>query len=64
MNTGDLVRLKDNEGPRFKREIGTILRFDEYCGSLGTEYLVEVLWNTGKPGWVLASRVEIVNESR
>jgi len=61
---GDLVKLKEGEEPRNKRDIGTALQFDVYCSEAGIERMVEVLWNTGKAGWILAKRVEVINESR
>ena len=60
MRPGDLVRLKVDEEPRNGREIGTVLHLDAYITSLGMEPMVEVLWNTGKPGWILATRVELI----
>ena len=32
MKKGDLVRLKENEEPRFGRNVGTVLGFDWYRG--------------------------------
>ena len=49
MKVGDLVKLKEGEEPRNRREVGTILDFDAYIESLGMEPVANVLWNTGKP---------------
>ena len=62
MKTGDLVRLKPEESPRNGREIGTILKWDAYVGSMGAEPMVEVLWNTGARGWILLERVEVIRD--
>ena len=64
MKIGDLIKLKEGEEPRNRREFGTILNFDSYIGSVGMESMAEVLWDTGKTGWILTSRVEVINESR
>tara|TARA_Y100000310_G_C20688235_1_gene820500 strand:- start:2236 stop:2445 length:210 start_codon:yes stop_codon:yes gene_type:complete len=52
--------MKKNEEPRNGREVGTILRWDDYEGSLGIEPMIEVLWNTGKVGFILSERVEVI----
>jgi hypothetical protein len=57
---GDLVKLKEGEEPRNKRDVGTALKFDVYCSPSGIERMVEVLWNTGKVGWILTNRVEVI----
>ena len=64
MKVGDLVKLKVGEEPRNKREIGTVIQLDAYITSLGMEPMIEVLWNTGKTGWILAERIEVLSESR
>ena len=64
MKVGDLVKLKEGEMPRRHREFGTILDFDVYVGSLGAEHMASVLWNTGKNGWILTNRIEVINEKR
>jgi hypothetical protein len=63
MKVGDLVKLKEGEKPRNKREVGTILSFDVYTGSFGSEKMANILWNTGNPGWILAARIEVINEA-
>jgi len=67
MKKGDLVRLKENEEPRFGRNVGTVLGFDWYRGlnhksDFGTERIIEILWDTGELGWILADRVEVIND--
>jgi len=62
VKVGDLVKLKEGEKPRNRREVGTILDFDAYIGSLGMEPMANVLWNTGKPGWILTNRIEVLND--
>jgi hypothetical protein len=64
VKVGDLVKLREGEEPRNKREVGTILGFDSYIGSLGMEPMANVLWNTGKPGWILTTRIKVISESR
>jgi len=59
MKVGDLVRLKDFEVPRNGRSNGTILLFDMYK----REVISKVLWNTGKSGWILTKRIELISES-
>jgi hypothetical protein len=77
MKTGDLVKLTDKEGDRESswifhdriknedRSVGTVLQFDIYRGlnsDFGAEQIVEILWNTGHTGWILASRIEVIND--
>ena len=65
MKVGDLIKLKAGEEPRNNRETGTVLKLDIRIGSraLVKEQLIEVLWNTGKIGWILSKRTEVINES-
>jgi len=53
--------------------MGTILRLDRYSGRDDQRILpfpdhgqqiIEVLWNTSHIGWIAASRVEVISESR
>ena len=67
MEIGDLVIADDSVAD--ERTCGTILRFDWYNSPYGFghpqgEELVEILWNTGQPGWILKSRVKPIDESR
>lgn len=62
MKVGDLIKLRDGEAPRRSRDFGTVLAFDAYYGSRGLEPMAQVLWNTGKTGWILTSRINVVNE--
>ena len=59
MKIGDLIRLKAGEVPRNGREFGTVLLLDMYKHEL----MSKVLWNTGKAGWILTKRTEIISKS-
>jgi|TARA_R110001583_G_scaffold108367_1_gene257113 hypothetical protein len=61
MKIGDLIKLKPQEHPRFGREFGTVVMFDSTVTLVGLEEFTEVLWDTGSIGWILSSRVEVVN---
>jgi hypothetical protein len=63
MKVGDLIKLKAGEEPRNGRDVGTVLDFDAYIGSLGVEPMASVLWDTGKSGWILTDRIEVISES-
>ena len=39
---------------------GLVLGSDYYVGSMGSEHMLHILWSTGKLGWILSSRVEIL----
>ncbi len=75
MKVGDLIIIPTriqgmaNDG----RYMGTILRLDRYSGRDDQRILpfpdqgqqiIEVLWNTSHIGWIAASNVELINESR
>ena len=61
MKVGELIRLKDGEEPRNGREAGTVLMFDIYKDDgRAQERITKVLWNTGKVGWVLTKRIELI----
>jgi len=65
MIIGDLIRFEASED-NDERMFGTILRFSTYEGACGrsgrpTERIIEVLWNTGELGWILAERVEVAS---
>jgi|ETNvirnome_2_130_1030620.scaffolds.fasta_scaffold20230_5 hypothetical protein len=73
MRTGDLVRFTRILSEDSRR-VGTILSFDLYHARQnlaqiegGTfryqtpERLAKVLWNHGSAGWVLASRLEVID---
>ena len=62
MKIGDLIKLKTGEEPRNERETGTILKLDKYTRQTVQQQLIEVLWNTGKIGWILAKRTEVLSE--
>jgi hypothetical protein len=63
MKLGDLIKFEASED-HDERMFGTILRFSTYdspgCG-YPSERIIEVLWNTGELGWILAERVEVAN---
>ena len=73
MKIGDLIKFEDDYNQAVcddHRRVGTVLGFDYYhsgdnrnrLGARGIgESIVEVLWNTGKIGWILKSRVEKFN---
>ena len=75
MKVGDLIKFDESfpagrcqlDGD--KRHIGTVLKFDVFQGgedcstSRGPpERIVEILWNTGKTGWILQERVEVIDD--
>jgi hypothetical protein len=66
MIIGDLIRFEASED-NDERMFGTILRFSTYEGGCGhgrsqpPERIIEVLWNTGELGWILAERVEVAS---
>ena len=75
MKVGDLVKIDDykktlslNDGED-ERRLGAVLNLDFYWGNdmphplRRPEPIVEVLWNTGSSGWILRSRVEVLDES-
>ena len=67
MKVGDLITFESTD-PLDRRCVGTILGFDIYRGegrieglpSKNPERIIEVLWNIGTTGWILESRVEVV----
>jgi hypothetical protein len=67
VKVGDLIELKRPSIRRNEdRFHGYILKFETYK-SLETnipEKIVHVYWDTGNIGWILASRVEVISESR
>ena len=63
MQIGDIIRLKPGQVPRQNREMGTVLAFDAIISSIGMDATVEVLWTTGKVGWILQNRIEVIDES-
>ena len=66
MNLGELVRINDLNEPDPRRMIGTIVRHDMYDSQFAKtgEKISEVLWNDGRLGWILTSRLEIVDNSK
>ena len=77
MKVGDLIMRGSEESLGFidgdDRYTGTILRLDRYSGRDDQRILpypdhgqqiIEVLWNTSHIGWIAASRVEVIDESR
>ena len=58
MKVGDLIRIKAAEHVDDGRNTGTIIRFDTTEISHRDEAIIDVLWCTGKTGWILAERVE------
>ena len=64
MQVGDLIKFepKPNEYPQIdNRRIGAVIKTDYYTGSMGTELIIEVLWQNGQCDWILAERVELVS---
>ena len=67
MKIGDLIELKRPSVQRNEdRRYGNVLGFDTYKSKWVAipERIVHVYWDTGKIGWILASRVEVISESR
>ena len=76
MKVGDLIMHESTRTPVVdddERYMGTILRLDRYSGRDDQRILpfpdhgqqiIEVLWNTSHIGWIAASRVEVISESR
>ena len=76
MKVGDLIMRGSKWIPGMdddERCTGTILRLDRYSGRDDQRILpfpdhgqqiIEVLWNTSRIGWIAASRVEVISESR
>ena len=62
MIVGDLVKLRAECSPRNGREVGAIIQFSASF-TIRYEVFAEVLWNTGKLGWILAERVEVISDS-
>lgn len=64
MRVGNLVKIIDSERDDM-RCTGTVLRFDVYAGGregrIPPEPIIEVLWNTEQIGWILKSRVEVID---
>ena len=60
---GDLVRINDLNEPDHNRMIGTVMRHDIYDDQFDKtgEKISEVLWNSGKLGWILTSRLDTVD---
>mgnify|MGYP004116956691 FL=1 len=63
MRIGELVKINDLNEPDPKRMIGTIVRHDIYDSQFGKrgEKISEVLWNDGRLGWILTSRLDLVD---
>jgi hypothetical protein len=64
VKVGDLVIA--DESVKDDRNIGTVLAIDSYCGPSRfsrAELIVEIFWNTGTKGWILMSRVNLIDES-
>ena len=66
MKIGELVRINDLNETDPQRMIGTIVRHDIYDSQFDKtgEKISEVLWNSGKLGWILTSRLDIVDSSK
>tara|TARA_R110001583_G_scaffold24511_2_gene89448 strand:- start:162 stop:356 length:195 start_codon:yes stop_codon:yes gene_type:complete len=64
MNIGDLVRINDLNKPDPRRLIGTIIRHDMYDVQFNKtgDQITEVLWNSGRLGWILTSRLVSASE--
>ena len=62
MKIGELVRINDLNELDPQRMIGTIVKHDVYDIQFNKtgEKISEVLWNSGKLGWILTSRLERV----
>ncbi len=67
MKVGDLIKIKQPSIQRNEDRLhGYILKLDTYKSLLAkipTE-VIHVYWDTGKTGWIAASRVEVISESR
>ena len=66
MRVGDLVEFSDVPEESQGRICGIVTSVDKYTPrskGYSTEPIVEVLWNNGI-GWILQTRVRLVNESR
>ena len=63
MKIGELVKINDLNEDDPQRMIGTIVKHDIYDSRFGKsgEKISEVLWNSGKLGWILTRRLEKVN---
>jgi hypothetical protein len=64
MKIGELVRINDLNEPDPSRMIGTIIKHDMYDAQFSKtgEQLSEVLWNDGHLGWILTSRLSVVDD--
>ena len=62
MQIGDVVKFNDKNAGYDPRDIGTVIHKDVYQSGLetGGEPLVEVLWSYGGLGWILETRVRVV----
>jgi len=55
-----------DSSPEDDRRFGTVLRFDIWSWPAGgkSERLAEILWNTGRPGWINVDRIRVDDETR
>ena len=63
MKIGELVKINDLNEADPQRMIGTIVKHDIYDAQFNKtgEKISEVLWNSGKLGWILTSRLDTVD---
>lgn len=63
MTIGELVKINDLNEPDPKRMIGIVVRHDMYDSQFNKagEKISEILWNDGRLGWILTSRLDLVD---
>ena len=68
MEIGDLVEIFTDDQPEHDdRKIGTVVGLDFWVPDdpprSMSETIVLCLWDTGRQGWILKSRVRVINET-
>ena len=65
MKIGDLVKINDLSEPDPRRMVGTIINNDIHDAQFSKmgEKLSEVLWNGGHLGWILTSRLSVIDDN-
>ena len=63
MKPGDLVKINDLNEPDPRRMIGTIIKHEMYDAQFSKmgEKITEVLWNGGHLGWILTTRLDLID---
>ncbi len=66
MKIGELVKINDLNELDPKRMFGTVVRHDMYDSQFNKagEKISEVLWNSGQLGWILTSRLSVVDDAK